>query len=73
MKEIVFKVDLVLLGALIAVAIPIINLLLEILKAERHAALARASIFEKIGFMERRLDNIDNWIAKNSGLLHPRN
>jgi hypothetical protein len=67
MPNLVLKVDLVLIAAIIGVAIPTWQAILTIIKVERDAALARASMLQRLDMLETRLDNIENRMAGSSG------
>jgi sensor domain CHASE-containing protein len=66
MSNLVLKIELAQVALFFAALMPLYGLIMQIIKHERQAALDRQNISDRIEFIEKRLDNIDNLVAANS-------
>lgn len=57
---------------ILAAIAPLYNLIIQLIKVERAAALERAEMRIDIKNLVRRADDCDEWRSANSGLRLPR-
>ncbi|MCC3410010.1 MAG: hypothetical protein JGK17_31640 [Microcoleus sp. PH2017_10_PVI_O_A] len=72
MNNLIIKIKLAQIALFFAALMPLYGLIMQIIKAERKAALDREKMTNQLTFIEKRLDSIDNWRAANSGLRLPK-
>ncbi|MCC3464099.1 MAG: hypothetical protein EAZ60_16400 [Oscillatoriales cyanobacterium] len=72
MNNLIIKIELAQIALFFAALMPLYGLIMQIIKAERKAALEREKMTNQLTFVEKRLDSIENWIATNSGLRLPK-